>query len=327
MPEDELLEALRGLGADHEPDVVAIRRRMEDRRPKVVPLRRRVEEAPRKRPVLLSAAAALLVGGGVTAAVSQMAPASNQTPSTIPVNVPTFQSPSDPATSSAPSPTVTQESGKKQTPDGVSTSKDAGTPDSGGKTGQGTPSSSSPRSSTSSSTGGTSGNASGLTQATIEVTTMANGQQLMLSAADEDWLAIGTRNDLRTIRKKSAVSSPLLNFTAPASAASVDGPFKLSWTGGVPEQDRDGTTRWLQTDGAVVTVTASEAARTVTLYTGNLMNVAVTGQNLKQQRVELGSDAGYVVNITIPSHSGETTINLSSGRGPVHFLAATASSS
>ncbi|MDP9826786.1 hypothetical protein [Kineosporia succinea] len=325
MPEDELLDALRGLGADHEPDVAAIRRRMEEKRPKVVPLRRRVDDAPRKRPVLLSAAAALLIGGGVTAAVSQMGPAGNQTPSSIPVTVPTFVSP-EPSVSADPSPSVENTREKEKTPDGASASSSPATPRSEGseKENPATASSSSP----SGPQNPAADDEATSTQAGISVQALNSGQALTLGDADEDWLAIGVRNDLKTVRKKASDANPLLNFTAPPSAASVDGPFSLSWSGGKPEQDRANTTRWLQTDGAVVTVTASSAARTVTLYTGNLMNVVVSGEDLKQQRAELGGTAmGYKVTVTIPSHSGETTIDLESGRGPVHLLAATASTS
>ncbi|MBT0773008.1 hypothetical protein KIH74_28960 [Kineosporia sp. J2-2] len=327
MPEDELLQALRALGADHEPDVAAIRRRMDDQRPKVVPLRRRVEAAPRKRPVLLSAVAALLVGGGVTVAASQMAPASETTPSKLPVNIPAFETPTADTTSQTPSPSGTTPDDKDQknsTPDDVATSKSGSKAGSTDEPGSGSTSDGSRT--TDAKTGSSSTGSS--TQAITSVSELTAGQALSLGDADEDWLAIGTRNDLKTIQKKTALASPLISFTAPESGQSVDGPFKLSWTGGAPEQDRDGTTRWLQTDGATVKVMASSAASTVTLYTGNAMNVSVSGQDLKAQTTTLGdSAAGYAVTVQIPSHSGETTITLESGRGPVHLLAATAASS
>jgi hypothetical protein len=327
VPEDELLDALRGLGADHEPDVTAIRRRMEEKRPTVIPLRRRVEEVPRRRPVLLSAAAAILIGGGVTVAVSQMGPADNASPANrIPVTVPIIESPSSDAGTPTPDPgRTTAKHSKESTPDGVNTSK-AGT----GKTkgsdptaNQNQPSSTQGPKSPPASTG-----SSAVLAATGSVAALTQGQSLSLSSANEDWLAIGTRNDLKTVRSKAASASPLLNFTAPASGASVDGPLQVSWNGGVPEQDRANDTHWLQTDGAVVTVMASPAARTVTLYVGNLMDVKVSGQDLKDYLVTLdGSAPAYAVTVSIPSHAGDTTIALQSDRGPVHLAAAVASSS
>jgi hypothetical protein len=323
VPEDELLDALRGLGADHEPDVTAIRRRMDEQRPKVIPLRRRVEEVPRRRPVLLSAAAAILIGGGVTVAVSQMGPANSASPA-IPVNIPVIQTPSsDPVTPTADR--TTSDHPKKSTSDGVNTSK-AGTgktKDSEPPANQDQPSTSPAATSPPASTG-----SSGVLAASGSVAALSQGQSLSLSTANEDWLAIGTRSDLKTVRSKSASTSPLLDFTAPASGASVDGPLKVSWIGGVPEQDRANDTHWLQTDGAVVTVTASSAARTVTLYVGNLMDVKVSGPGLKDYLVTLdGSAPAYAVTLNIPSHSTDTTIALQSDRGPVHLAAAVASSS
>ncbi len=323
MPEDELLDALRGLGADHEPDVAAIRRRMDENRPKVIPLRRRVEEAPRRRPVLLSAAAAILIGGGVTVAVSQMGPSDNASPANpIPVNIPVIETPSSDAATPHPSRTTAGNS-KESTPDGVNTSK-GGTgkaKDSDAPTGPDQPPTSKSPKAPSSSTG-----SAATLAATGSVAELSQGQSLSLSSANQDWLAIGTRNDLKTVRSKAASTTPLLNFTAPDSAASVDGPLRVSWNGGAPEQDRTGDSHWLQTDGAVVTVTASSAARTVTLYVGNLMDVKVTGQDLKDYLVTLdGSAPAYAVTLTIPSHSGDTTIALQSDRGPVHLAAAVAS--
>jgi hypothetical protein len=317
VPEDELLEALRGLGADHEPDVAAIRRRMEDERPTVVPLRRRIESGPRRRPVLLSAAAAILIGGGVTVAASQLGPNDNGTPANdLPVVVPTLQTPTPEATRESPSPSVTSPDArrsKEPTPDGVATSR------------QGENKTPTPERTTQEAQPPSSGSAE---RASTSVSELSVGQEISLGEADEDWLAIGTRNDMKTVRKKDAANSALLNFTAPESAASVDGPFRVSWQGGIPEQDRVGSTRWMQTNGAVVTVNASADTRTVTLYLGNAMNVVVKGEGLKPHKVTLGDQAmGYAVTVEIPSHAGDTTIELQSGRGPVHLAAATASSS
>ncbi|GAB3243517.1 hypothetical protein [Kineosporia babensis] len=321
MPEDELLEALRGLGADHEPDVAAIRRRIDGERTNVVPLRRRPDQLPRRRPVLLSAAAAILIGGGVTVAVSQLGPSESGTPAKdLPVLVPAVPTPSDSPTSPTPSPSRSdpEESRTKQpAPDGTSSAK-----------GDEETESNQPRTpSTSSTKNGSANRPAGEQAASSTVSALANGQQIELGAANEDWLAIGTRNDMKTIRKKAASAAPLLNFVAPDSAASVDGPFQLSFSGGLPEQDNEGITRWMQTNGAVVTVTASPRARTVTLYTGNAMNIVVKGKGLEDHRVTLPDQApGFVTTLQIPSHGGDTTIELQSGRGPVHLVAATATS-
>lgn len=315
MPEDDLLDALHGLGADHEPDTAAIRRRMESRT-KVVELRHRPPSATRRRPVLLSAAAAILIGGGVTVAASQLSPASSSTPSDpLPVKIQPFATPSTGTTPTAigsttkASPTTQPD----DSPTGTQTSK-TDTQSTGSAT---------ERSATSQSAAGT-GSAGSTVSSTVEP--MSTDQSITLSDADEDWLAIGTRNDMKTIRKKAATDSALLEFTAPDSAASVDGPFLLSWSGGAPEQDRADSPRWLQTDDAVVTVTASSAARTVTLYVGNALQVSSSGSGLEESSVQVGDDAlGYVVTLRIPAHAGATTIALSSSRGPVHLIAATAS--
>ncbi|GLY13605.1 hypothetical protein Kisp01_06210 [Kineosporia sp. NBRC 101677] len=329
MPEDELLEALRGLGADHEPDVAAIRRRMEGERPNVVPLRRRVvEQGPRRRPVFLSAAAAILIGGGVTVAASQMGPSDTGTPATkLPVEMPELTTPSHTPTSAAPTTTESDSDDRKEsTPDKEATSK-GGQPDGEDKTSDDKDSTPPTSTTQSKQPPASSGSGTGAAAAIGTVTPLSTGQEIVLGDADEDWLAIGSRNDMKTVRKKSSSTSPLLNFVAPDSASSVDGPFKLSWEGGVPESNRAGSTRWMQTNGAVVTVTASQAARTVTLYTGNAMNIVVKGGGLKDLNVTLGDNAqGFVTTLQIPSHAGDTTIELQSGRGPVHLAAATAAS-
>lgn len=304
MPEDDLLEALRGLGADHEPDTLAIRRRMEAR-PKVVPLRQRPATVPRRRPVLLSAAAAILIGGGVTVATSQMSPASSATSSDpLPVDIQPFATPStstDPTgtkTSTAPSPSTTTKSSPSSTTT-TSTHSDTSSK------------------ATTTKAGSTSAAVSG------SVTAINADNQIALSDTDDDWLAIGSRNDMKTIQKKAALDAPLLEFAAPDSAVSVDGPLLLSWSGGAPEQSREDTPRWMES-GEAVTVTADSTARTVTLYVGSGLKVSYSGEGLDGGSVSVGDDAaGHAVTLKIPAHSGATTITLS-GSGSVQLMAVTA---
>lgn len=80
----------------------------------------------------------------------------------------------------------------------------------------------------------------------IGITPTGDGTQLSLprSAGERDWIAVGSRQDGRLVRKKDprvALGDVTVSGYGPSI---VQGPYRISWTGGTPEQDRPLDTMW-----------------------------------------------------------------------------------
>jgi len=303
----ELVAALRNLAADYEPDVAAIERRS---RRGPAPKARRLPNAIRNSPpVLLPAAAVLLLIGGVVG-VTSVGIRHSQTDQTAaqPNWTATTEAPSPSASPSAPSP------------------KPAPTPK---------------RSAAAPTKRATSPAATKPARQTASVQVAVEPVSQIGTAVDLsrppllDWLAVGARADLKQIRAKATAATPLLTIEQPPTATSVTGLFSTSWIAGIPEEDHDDAVRWLKADskpGLTLVITRSSKARTLTLFAGTQDlrgTVAISGKGLTPSQTTLGAASampqGIVVTLSLPPTKGPTRVHLSgaaAGPTPSVYLAA-----
>jgi hypothetical protein len=329
--EDPLLRELRILAADYEPSVASIERwvrfpdRIEAGNPTLLtdPLRLVVEPTPpahrSRRALLLPAAAVLLLFGGVVLAGSLRGPDPGRTgTSTLPIGtavpaattparaIPSLTSPPEPSTPERPAKPSTDRSAPVPPATSDRTAK-ARRPDE---------------------------------PVTVSVRAVAPGTPVDLSRPPlTDWLAVGTRSDLKQVRAKAG--SGTLGLEQPESATSVPGPFTVSWTDGLPEQSHDNALDWLQADaepGLTATLAAAGKPRTVILYAGTRDlhgTLTVTSPGLATTETSFpaaGPDAssspvatGWAVTLTLPPTSSPTHLHLSGtpdGPNPTVQLAA-----
>lgn len=308
--DDELLRSLRDLGAGYDPDLTAINRRLHTARPVA---HRSIEAALRHRPalvrhsqaVLVPALAVLLVVGGIVMVVSRGADLGWNHPPLVPIAAeppPTLNpitpkdvaktAHSDTTTSAEPAPARTTT--RTATPTGT-------TP--GSATGAADPSDS-----------------AGPT-ADVTVDVMASSATRAVDLDPDrvlDWLAIGTRSDLKQVRAE--IEAPLITATQPASATSTPGPFRVSWVGGKPEEDHAAAADWLKVtgpDSLTVTVSASPHSRTVVLYAGTARGrarLSIDGPGLGSHQTLIGSASstarGAIVTVTLPPSTGAVHLKL-----------------
>lgn len=299
--DEPLLRALRELGTDYEPNVAAITRRAEGLRPgqphRAGPrAQSRLPAAVRhSRPVLLPAAAVLLVMGGVVLATAPR-PDSGSKPT---AHGQVTEAPAVPAPSSDPT----------SEPSRVGTAVSATRPPIGATTTE-------PR------TTETRQPARKQT-AEVAVKALATGAITDIDLSRpvlQDWLVLGARADLKQVRAKAGAADPQITLDQPAQATSVTGPFRISWTDGVPEQDHTGADAWLAAParpGLSVSIAASTRPRTVVLYAGAVgsdATLSVSGTGITTRRTQLGpaTQQGRVllVTISLPVTSGPTRILL-----------------
>ena len=137
--------------------------------------------------------------------------------------------------------------------------------------------------------------------------------------------------------KAQLISGP--HETGNPTVRAADGPFKVSWSGGMPDDKNAGTTRWLTVTGPkggpetgmFLRVPATEKARELVLQVGAQGAEATVRAELdgKQKQVShrlAASDKGYVVTIRFRtgSSSGNLTVELAAGDGGTVALAAAA---
>lgn len=108
---------------------------------------------------------------------------------------------------------------------------------------------------------------------TIDVRAAAPGTSLHLPRpGDRDWIVVGGRNDGVTVRAKRPARR-LGSVEVRGGGAVVDGPYRLGWQDGSPEQERDGAGTWLQaaSGGLIRTGVPLEGdSFTVELYLGTV---------------------------------------------------------
>lgn len=143
-----------------------------------------------------------------------------------------------------------------------------------------------------------------------------------------DWLAVGSRADLQQVRATAAGGSPVITLDQPLGATSVAGPYRVSWSGGTPEQQHENATRWLATEagqGLNVRLASSRQARTIVLYTGAgdaETTLRVEARGITATRTEVGSAVGsarsFVLTVRLPPTTGPVTMSLTGSKiGPV----------
>jgi len=320
----ELLRALRDLAADYEPDVAAIGRRVQEigqtraidrthlsHRPRLVSKARPAPVVQHGRLVLLPAAAVLLLVGGIVLATSAGGPDpdSGET-SALPIATAFATQPPAPATAVEPRNSATSPQHSSPT-----------------RTASRTP--------TSDATPGTA--APGRVDVSVQpLSSAATGTAVELGGPELiDWLAVGTRADLKQVRAKDRAANPVLAVEQPGSATSVVGPFSTSWTAGLPEQSHDRATDWLMADGRsglTMTLIASSRPRILLLYAGTRDlrgTLSISGKGLASQRTALGAASrtaqGLVITVSLPPATGQTVIRLNGspdGPTPKVYLAA-----
>ena len=282
--DEALLRALRELGADYEPDLVAITHRAERVHPG--------QPGPRRdrRPVLLPAAAVLLVMGGVALAFAPR-PDFGSAPAAIdPASAPTVVA----ASPGEPTPPASRSAGAPARPP-VTVTTPASRP---------------------------------AAEVTVETLTTVTEVDLGRPGL-RDWLVLGARSDRKQVRAKAAAADPLIILDQPAAATSDPGPFRITWSGGSPEQDHTAGEAWLAAParpGLTVSIAAASRPRTVVLYTGATggdASVSVSGTGITAGRTRLGSASSPAralrVTISLPATSAPTRIRL---RGPADGEAA-----
>lgn len=304
--EPTLRDALDAMAADYVPDVTRIRNRLAIAR---------AEEAASNR---LRSRRRLLVGlsAGVvtTAAVSAAAVAATWPEGVVQIDpgVPSMvtSSPADPT----------------------------GVIGSGTRTSQPEPSSpaTDPSATSTDSSPGTTSTAPSTAAATDTwVVTEAMPSTLALDGTYRDWVVLGARSDNQLIRLEAdpaVLQDPQVGGTPQRSTS----PLTLSWTDGMPEEDRDGVTTWLTTSAGSGTLGVrlrpdSSAPVEVVLYAGGSepgTTVRVTVEGVGQQEAVLPTVADGSAGLARVLLSGElldkpVNIELVAAEGTVSLAAIT----
>jgi hypothetical protein len=176
----------------------------------------------------------------------------------------------------------------------------------------------------------------------ISISRAAAGHAVTLpESGDRDWMVAGSRSDGVTVRSKDGgqrIGGP--HLTGNPAWSVVDSPFAVSWSGGMPEQDRSGVRTWLSVrgpaggpvTGMLVSAPAGAGQGTLVLYAGATgadghLRAAVGGA-VSEADLPAGSGGagGLVVTIrfTVPDGPATLEVDLTSGTGGAVCLAAAA---
>jgi hypothetical protein len=315
-PDDGWLGPLLKAEADrYEPDHERIMQRIREGADRSAPRRPIPAHSFRRSGLLIPAAAASLVAliAGAITVVHQY----NDGPRAVGVATQSTGRPtSAPTTSAGPSPTTTQLGSAVSTSAGSTSA--TGTKSSG------------------------SGSGSGSVKASVELTRAAvpSGKAISLPGDAVDWIVAGSRADTETERSLyggQQISGP--HLTGNPAARSAPGPFTTSWSGGMPDQSRLGSTNWLTVTGPVggpetgllLKVPATSKPATLVLYVGagsadgNLKAKLTAQGTATQTALKAGpSGTGYIVTIHFQTNGPSDTlaVQLISGSGGSIALAA-----
>jgi hypothetical protein len=137
------------------------------------------------------------------------------------------------------------------------------------------------------------------------------------------------------VRAKASATAPVIMVNQPSLASSEVGPFRISWTDGLPEQNHVDATGWLKSEGSSglsVQLQASSRPRTVILYggAGDLRpTLSISGGGVTVAETSLGRGSqpahGLVVTVSLPPTTGPTRIQFGGrvdGPAPAVYLAA-----
>jgi hypothetical protein len=157
---------------------------------------------------------------------------------------------------------------------------------------------------------------------TVETLDLAATKSVHLDGSELlDWLALGTRPDLQQVRARPGSTAGSITVEQPPSASSEPGPFRLSWTGGLPEPARAEASTWLRFQGpqqVSVTLAPSDHSRTVVLYAGTKdvhAALSISGPGIITESTPIGTSAAetqtLVITVAVPATTGPTQLRLS----------------
>jgi hypothetical protein len=167
-------------------------------------------------------------------------------------------------------------------------------------------------------TGQASGHAARVTVETLRPTATRSvhlgGPELL------DWLALGTRSDLQQVRARAGSSAPAITVEQPATATSAPSPFRISWTGGLPDPVRTQASTWLMFKGpqqVSITVAPANRSRTVVLYAGTKdvrTALSIAGPGITTTSTPIGAASteaqNLIVTVAVPPTTGPTQLRL-----------------
>lgn len=164
------------------------------------------------------------------------------------------------------------------------------------------------------------------------------GQSVVLPGSAVDWLIAGNRADGTVVRRQNGaqlISGP--HATGNPRVASADGPFSLSWSGGMPERTGSSAGDWYTVSrpdgspktGLEVRAPAGGKAGKLVLYVGAREVDGRIEARLGKDKVShklRASSTGYVVTVTFRTggSAGEVSVDVLSGAGGSVALAAVA---
>lgn len=295
--DDDLLDALAGLGAHHEPDVLRMRQRVDALAGgRVVP----IGGPHRTRPLLVAAATtgviaaggwALLGGGTGEGPVVDVSTSASVASRPAPSPSGQAEEPTSPVATSAATSTTREPAPSEPapTPSGrTTTRRDPG------PTRPVRP-------------------AAGPYDVDVSV---VSGRLTLATPALDDWVAVGVRSDGQLVRAKRPVGGTLVEVTVPQGPLAT-APLVTSWTDGLPEQDRT-TDTWLElpaTSGASVRVGPSARPLTVRLHVGLRGTAAVVTVSSPDGRpgsttARVVGSGALAVDVTVPAADAATVIDV-----------------
>lgn len=151
---------------------------------------------------------------------------------------------------------------------------------------------------------------------TVTVSVGAAKPQVTLGPTMREWAGFGLRKDGVTVRTKAGAGLIETPFTFGGATSAVEqGPFRVSWSGGVPEQDRVDAATWFvarRAQPGVVTGLTLQAtavpAGTFTVYCGSIGS---------RGRAEVVVDGRSAAALPLPVGAGQVEVVLKRPVGSV----------
>jgi hypothetical protein len=175
----------------------------------------------------------------------------------------------------------------------------------------------------------------------VQRASVDSGEAVKLPGDGIDWIGAGTQSGNQTVRRQNGdqlISGP--HETGSATSTLTDGPFAVSWTGGMPEPTGSGSRKWRSVSGPAdgpetgffVRVPAHRTSGVLVLYVGaggadgQLRSQIGEQGKVSRTRLKAVSGGGYVVTIRFHTKGpdDQLIVKLISGSGgSVSFAAAT----
>jgi hypothetical protein len=163
------------------------------------------------------------------------------------------------------------------------------------------------------------------------------GQSVTLPGSSTDWIVAGGAPGPQTVRNKDGdqlISGP--HVTGNPTSSAVPGPFKMSWTDGIPDNIQPTSTQWLSVHGIpngpktgmLINVPASSKSSTLVLYLGatgtdGQLVATLDGQSkVTTHRLKAGSAEVVTIQFRTTGPAGSLAVQLNCGAGGAVNLAA-----